>query len=88
MDMLNSCGHALSQEAGSDFHPRCNWEATPPGYSASVRAWRGLAPCHGDTPANLLWQPSQAGRIGSAGRCNLLWEESEMGLQGKSGTGI
>ena len=49
--MLNSCGHALIQEAGNDFHPRCNWEATPPGYSACVRAWRWLAPCHGVSPA-------------------------------------
>ena len=43
--MLNSCGHALSQKDGSDFHPRCNWEATPPGSSACVkvcclRSWR------------------------------------------------
>ena len=53
--MLNSCGHALSQGAGSDFHPRCNWEATPPGYSACVRAWRWLAPHHGATPAQTYY---------------------------------
>ena len=35
--MLNSCGHALSQGAGSDFPPRYNWEATPLGYI--VPAW-------------------------------------------------
>ena len=35
--MLNSCGHALSQGAGSDFPPRYNWEATPPDYI--VPAW-------------------------------------------------
>ena len=51
MDMLNSCGHALSQGDGSDFHPGCNWEATPPGYSTCVTAWRRLAPRHGVTPA-------------------------------------
>ena len=49
--MLNSCGHALSQGDGSEFHPRCNWEATPPGYSTCMRAWRRLAPGHGATPA-------------------------------------
>ena len=47
--MLNSCGHALSQGDGSDFNPECNWEATPPGYRACMRAWRRLAPCHGAT---------------------------------------
>ena len=31
--MLNNCGLALSQGDGSDFHPRCNWKAAPPGYS-------------------------------------------------------
>ena len=45
--MLNSCGHALSQGDVNDFHPICKWEATPPGYSTCVRAWRRLAPCHG-----------------------------------------
>ena len=28
--MLSSCGPALSQGDGSDFHPRWDWEATPP----------------------------------------------------------
>ena len=51
MDMLNSCGHALSQGDGSEFHPRWEWEATPPSYRACVRAWRRLAPRHGATPA-------------------------------------
>ena len=37
MDMLNSCGHALSQGDGSDFHPGLNWEATPIPYSTCVR---------------------------------------------------
>ena len=50
-DTFNCCGHALSQGDGSDFHPRCNWEASPPGSSACVRAWRRLAPCHGATHA-------------------------------------
>ena len=36
MGMLNSCGHALSQGDGSDSNPGCNWEATPPGYSATA----------------------------------------------------
>ena len=44
--MLNSCGPALSQGEGSNFHPGCNWETTPPGYRACVRAWRWLAPHH------------------------------------------
>ena len=38
--MLSSCGPALSPGDGSDFHPRWDWEATPPGYRACVRAWR------------------------------------------------
>ena len=49
--MLNSCGHALSQGDGSDFNPEGNWEVTPSGYRACVRAWRRLPPCHGVTPA-------------------------------------
>ena len=53
--MLNSCGHALSQGDGSDFHPRCNCEATPPGYSTCGRTWRRLAPCHGATPAQTYY---------------------------------
>ena len=59
--MLNSCGHALSQGDGSDFHPRCNWEATPPDYSACLcESFEkiGSMPC-----PDLLWQPSKAGRI-------------------------
>ena len=53
--MLDSHGHALSQGDGSDFHPECNWEATPPGYRACLRAWRRLAPCHGATPAQTYY---------------------------------
>ena len=53
--MLNSCGLALNQGGESDFHPRCNWEATPPGYRACVRAWRRLASCHGATPAQTYY---------------------------------
>ena len=53
--MLNSCGHALSQGDGSDFHPSCNWEATAPGYSTCVRAGRRLAPCPGATPARTYY---------------------------------
>ena len=49
--MLNSSGHALSQGDGSDFNPWYNWEATPPGYRACVRAWRLLVPYHRTTPA-------------------------------------
>ena len=48
--MLNSCGRALSQRVGSDCNPGCNWEATPPGYSTCMRAWRRLAPHHRATP--------------------------------------
>ena len=51
--MLNSCGHALSQGDGSDFHPGCNWEATSPGYSPCVRTWRSLTSHHRATPAGL-----------------------------------
>ena len=49
MDMLN--GHALSQRDGSVFNPWHNWEATPPGYSTCMRAWRWLAPHPGATAA-------------------------------------
>ena len=34
---------------------RCNWEATPPGYRACVRAWRWLAPHHRATPAQTFY---------------------------------
>ena len=69
--MLNSCGHALSQGNGSDFHPRGNWEATPPGYSICVRAWRILAPSNGATPAQTYCgSPVKLEEYGNAGRCN------------------
>ena len=55
MDVLSSCGHALSQGDGIDSNPGCNWEATPPRYSTCVRAWRRLAPCHGATPAQTYY---------------------------------
>ena len=42
--MLSSCGLALSQGNSSDLDPGHNWEATPPGYNACVRAWRWLTP--------------------------------------------
>ena len=68
--MLNSCGPALSQGDGSNFHPRCNWEATPSGYSSCVRAWN-LAPCHGATPALTYGDsPVKLEEFGNAGRCN------------------
>ena len=54
-DMLKSCGHALNQGAGSDFHPGSNWEATPPGCGAYVRVWRRLAPRHGATPTQTYY---------------------------------
>ena len=38
MDMLSSCGHALSQGDGSDFKRCRNWKATPPDYRTCVRA--------------------------------------------------
>ena len=70
-DMLNSCGHALSQGDWSDFHPRCNWEATPPGYGTCVRAWRRLAPCNGATPAQTYYgSPVKLEEYGNAARCN------------------
>ena len=69
--MLNSCGPALSQGDGSDFNLRCNWEATPPGYSACMRAWRGLALCHGATPAQTYYGiPENLEKYGNAGRCS------------------
>ena len=89
MDMLNSCGHALNQGGGSDFNPGCNWEATPPGYSACVRAWRRLAPHPGATPARTYYgSPEKLEKYGNAGKCSRLWEESEMGLQRNIGAGI
>ena len=87
--MLNSCGHALSQGDGSDFHPRCNWEATPPGYSACMRAWMRLAPHQGATPAQTYYgSPVKLEKYGNAGSCGQLWEESEMVQQRKIGAGI
>ena len=69
--MLNSYAHALSQGDGSKFHPRWDWEATPPGYRACVRAWRWLAPCHGATPAQTYYgSPVKLEEYGDAGRCN------------------
>ena len=71
IDMLNSCGPALSQGDGSDFHPRSNWDAMPPGYSACVRAWRRLAPCHGATPAWTYYgSPGKLEGYRNAGRYN------------------
>ena len=74
MDMLNSCGHALSQGDGSDFNPWRNWEATPPGYSACVRADYG----------SLV----KLEKYGNAGSCGQLWEESEMVWQRKIGAEV
>ena len=68
--MLNSCGLALSQGDGSDFHPRRNWEATPPGYNTCVRAWRRLSQCHGATTAQTYYgSPVKLKEYGNAGRC-------------------
>ena len=53
--MLNSCGHALSQGDVSDFNPWHNWGATPPGYSAYMRAWIWLTPHHWATPAQTYY---------------------------------
>ena len=69
--MVNSYAHALSQGDGSEFHLRCNWEATPLGYRACVRAWRRLAPRHGATPAQTYYgSPVKLKEYGDAGRCN------------------
>ena len=69
--MLNSCALALNQGDVSDFHPRCNWEATPPGYSACMRAWRRLAPCPGATPAQAYYgSPVKLKEYRNAGRRN------------------
>ena len=46
MDMLNSCGHALSQGEETGFHTGCNQEAAAPGYSTCVRAWSKRGPCN------------------------------------------
>ena len=81
MDMLNSCGLALSQRDGSDFHSGCNWE---------VRAWRQFALSHRATPAWTYYGSPEKleKKYENAGRCNQLWEESEMGMQRKIGYGI
>ena len=80
--MLNSRGCALSQGEGSDFHPGCNWEATPPGYRACLRAWRQLAPQHRATHAPPYYGSlEKLEKYGNTVKCNRLWEESEMGLQ-------
>ena len=69
--MLNSCGHALSQGDGSDFNPGCNWEATPPGYRACMRARRRLAPYHGAMPIRTYYgSPVKLEEYRNAGRCN------------------
>ena len=69
--MLNSCGHALSQGDGSDFHPRCNWVATPPCYRACVRAWRRLAPGYRATPVQTYCDsPVKLEEYRNAGGCN------------------
>ena len=69
--MLNGCGPALSLGAERDFHPRCNWEATPPGYRACVRAWRRLAPRHRATPAQTYCGSLvKLEEYGNAGRYN------------------
>ena len=87
--MLNSCGHALSQGDGSDFNPWCNWEATPPGYRAWVRAWRWLAPHHRATPVQTYYgSPVKLEKYGNSGSCSQLWEESGMVQQKKIGDGI
>ena len=71
--MLNSCGHALSQGDGSDLHPRCNCEATPPGYSTCGRTWRRLAPCHGATPAQTYYaNPVKLEKIGECWQVQLI----------------
>ena len=87
--MLNSCGRALSQGDGSDFNPGCNWEATPPGYSACVKAWRWLTPHHRAMPAQTSYgSPEKLEKYGNAGSCGQLWEELEMVQQRKIGAGI
>ena len=67
--MLDSCGHALSQGHASDFHPRCSWEATPPGFQCLHESLEktGSMPW-GHACPDLLWKPSKAGRIRNAGR--------------------
>ena len=73
IDMLHSCGHALSQGDGSVFHPRGDWEATPPDYIVCLRAWRRLAPCHGAIPAQTYYgSPVKLEEYGNAGRYNWL----------------
>ena len=59
IDMLNSCVPALSQGDGSDFHPRCNWKATPPWlqYLSESLEKIGSTPW-GHACPDLLWQPS------------------------------
>ena len=89
MDMLNGCGHSLSQGDGSDYDSGCKRKATPPGYSAFVRAGRWLAPRHWATPAWTYYGGLiKLEKYGNSGRCSQLWEESEMGLQRKIGAGI
>ena len=84
--MLTSCSHVLSQGDGSDFHPGCNWEATPPGYSICVRAWKWLAPHHRATPAQTYCgSPEKLEKIRECSQVYWLWEELEMGPQRKIG---
>ena len=86
---VKCCGLALSQGDGSDFNPWCNWEATLPGYSACMRAWRWLPPCHGATPAQIYYgSPVKLEKYGNAGSCGQLWKELEMVQQRKIGAGI
>ena len=62
MDMLTSCSHVLSQGDGSDFYPGCNWEATPPGYSACESLQMIGSTPQGHACPDLLWQPRKAGK--------------------------
>ena len=67
--MLNSCGPALSQGDGGDFHPRCNWEATPPGHSGLPESLEKIG--QGAAPAQTYYgSPVELEEYGNAGRCS------------------
>ena len=88
IDMLSSCGYALSLEFGSDFDrtelrgnsPWLQWLRESLEMVGST-AW-------GHTCLDILWQPRRSGKIGNAGRCCWLWEELEIGMQRKINTWI
>ena len=70
--MLNSCGLALSQGEGSDFHPGCNWEATNSPWLQSLcksLEMIGSTP-QGHTCPDNYGSSEKLEKYGNAGKCS------------------